>query len=187
MHTSNWRMGLAAVLATGLLAAGASAQEGASGDVDIKEKSPAVTQSGETATSESKMVKPTIVDRDPFINQMTSNRILTPDRPNSLVRPIKKISPGNNDTEPKARPGADPIDDTVAVVEPEIPAPDVTVTGIVSSGSGSQAIISTSAGTRMVSSGQKLGDYRVSSIGPNYVSFSYGQTKVFKVPLASEF
>ena len=187
MHTSNWRMGLAAVLATSLLAAGASAQEGASGDVDIKEKSPAVTQSGETATSESKMVKPTIVDRDPFINQMTSNRILTPDRPNSLVRPIKKISPGNNDTEPKARPGADPIDDTVAVVEPEIPAPDVTVTGIVSSGSGSQAIISTSAGTRMVSSGQKLGDYRVSSIGPNYVSFSYGQTKVFKVPLASEF
>ena len=187
MHTSNWRLGLAAVLATGLLAAGASAQEGASGDVDIKEKSPAATQSGETVTSETKMVKPTIVDRDPFINQMTSNRIVTPDRPNSGVRPIKTISPGNNDKEPNGRPGADPVDPTVAVVEPEVPAPEVTVTGIVSSGSGSQAIISTSAGTRMVSSGQKLGDYRVSSIGPNYVSFSYGQTKVFKVPLASEF
>lgn len=187
MHTSNWRTGIAVFLATGLLAAGASAQEGATGDVDIKEKSPAVTQPADTTSSETRMVKPTIVDRDPFINQMTSNRILTPDRTNSPIRPIKKISPGNNNAEPQARPGADPVDETVAVQEPEIPAPEVTVTGIVSSGSGSQAIISTSAGTRMVSSGQKLGDYRVSSIGPNYVSFSYGETKVFKVPLASEF
>ena len=187
MHTSYWRMGLAAVLATGLLATGASAQEGASGDVNIKEKSPAVTQSGSTANNDTVMVKPTIVERDPFINQMTNNRFSTPTRPNLPPRSVKTISPGNNDKEPLARPGADPIDDTVAVEQPVIPAPEVTVTGIVSSGSGSQAIISTSNGTRMVTSGQKLGDYRVSSIGPNYVSFSYGQTKVFKVPLASEF
>ncbi|MCA9780912.1 MAG: hypothetical protein KC800_29535 [Candidatus Eremiobacteraeota bacterium] len=187
MHTSYWRMGLAAVLATGLLATGASAQEGASGDVNIKEKSPAVTQTGDTGISETKVVKPTIVDRDPFVNQITVSRIVSPDRPSAPVRPIQKISPGNNDKEPLGRPGADPIDDTVAVDVPEIPAPEVKVTGIVSSGSGSQAIISTSNGTRMVTSGQKLGDYRVSSIGPNYVSFSYGEAKVFKVPLASEF
>ncbi|MFA5505770.1 MAG: hypothetical protein WC314_21600 [Vulcanimicrobiota bacterium] len=183
MHTSHWRKGFAAILAAGLLATGASAQDGASGDVTIKDKTPVVSQSSDpTADDSARLIKPTIVDRDPFTNQLIENRLATPSSPQADRR--NTVSPGNDNREPKARPGADPIDYTVAVEQPAIPAPEVTVTGIVS---GSQAIISTNYGTRVVTPGQKLGDYRVSAIGQNYVSFSYGQGQVFKVPMDSEF
>ena len=71
--------------------------------------------------------------------------------------------------------------------EVDIPAPEVTISGIVRSGSGNQAIISTANGTRVITTGQKLGDYRVAAIGDKSVSFSYGGGKIFKVPMDSEF
>jgi hypothetical protein len=188
MHTSYWKMGIATILATGILAAGATAQEGASGDVTIKDKTPAVTAPNDAASpADAKPIKPTIVDRDPFVNQIFGSRVLPPrdgyQRPNPV--PLKPADPQSK-TKPVARPDADPIA-TETEVPVEIPAPEVTVSGIVTSPSGSLAIISTNVGTRMISAGEKLGDYRVSSIGADYVSFSYGQTKVFKVPMASEF
>ena len=186
MHTSYWRMGIAAILATGILAVGATAQEGASGDVTIKEKTPEVTTTTDaTSSADTKPIKPAIVERDPFINQLHSNRFPDYDRPQVRPNP-RPLKPDGNTQSPQARPDADPIaTETEAPVE--IPAPEVTVSGIVSSPSGSLAIISTNVGTRMITAGEKLGDYRVSSIGTDYVAFSYGQTKVFKVPMDSEF
>lgn len=185
MHTRHWRRGIATVLATGLLALGASAQNGAEGDVTIKEDTN-VPKVQTTTAAQAKPVKPTIVDRDPFVNQITQSGIVSPTTPK--IRPAVRPAAANN-PEPQARPGADPVaanpPEEVPVVE--IPAPEVTVNGIVLSSSGSQAIISTSVGTKLITAGQKLGDYRVSSIGQNYVAFSYGGTKTFKVPLASEF
>jgi Tfp pilus assembly protein PilP len=65
-------------------------------------------------------------------------------------------------------------------VEEQVPAPSVSISGIVSSGSGRQAIISTSNGTRMISPGMKLGDYYVANIGSDYVTFGYGGTQDFQ-------
>jgi hypothetical protein len=186
MQTHHWRIGIATILATGFLAMGATAQDGASGDVTITDGAPAVTTTTDsTAPADPKPVKPAIHDRDPFVNQLHSNRFPDQDRPQVRPNP-RPINPDSNTQKPAARPDADPVATDTEVPE-EIPAPEVTVSGIISSPNGSQAIISTSNGTRMIAAGEKLGDYRVSSIGEDYVAFRYGETKVFKVPMASEF
>lgn len=184
MHTSYWKTGIAALLTGLLLGAGVSAQEGASGDVTIKNEKPAVATSSASSADADKIIKPAIVDRDPFINQLQRDGFANQDvRPRPNPRPLK---PDNSSQAPKARPDADPIA-TNTEVPIEVPAPEVKVTGIVVSSSGSQAIISTGQGMRMITTGQKLGDYRVSAIGADYVAFSYGGEKVFKVPMSSEF
>ena len=183
MQTSPWKLGLAAILTTGIMVAGATAQEGASSDVTIKDKAPAVTATDKAPPDDARPVKPTIVERDPFVNQIFASKVT----PRNIVRPNPKpLNPGNSSVEPQGRPDADPIATQTEVPE-EVPAPEVTVSGIVTSPSGSLAIILTSVGTRMISAGEKLGDYRVSSIGTDHVAFRYGDYKVFKVPMASEF
>lgn len=177
MHTAHFRRGIVTALTTALLVAGASAQDGAQQDVNIKAQTQ--TPTVQAAPTSQKMVKPVLVDRDPFINQLQSNQLIrkpSPDRPNPKVDrlPGLQTSQGSQTAESEA----------VAAV---VPAPDVKVNGIVTSGQERQAIISTSMGTRLISKGQKLGDYRVAAIGTNYVSFSYGGEKIFKVPMETEF
>ena len=72
MQTSPWKLGLAAILTTGIMVAGATAQEGASSDVTIKDKAPAVTATDKAPPDDARPVKPTIVERDPFCLLYTS-------------------------------------------------------------------------------------------------------------------
>lgn len=186
MKSSYWRQGVAAILTAGLLALGASAQDGAEGEVNIEAETPTETSQPEAKPAEeAKPIKPQIVDRDPFVNQLMTGNVI------STVASSRgpRIRPSSAGTSAVAAASDDLMDDELLdeEVEEEIPAPDVSVNGIAYSASGSSAIISTGAGTRMITQGQKLGDYRVSAIGPKSVTFTYGGTKSFKVELDSEF
>lgn len=195
MKADYWRKGVATVLTAGLLATGALAQEGAEGEVNIQDSAPAATSTATETKPEARPIKPQIVDRDPFVNQLLTGNISTstagsrPAARNIRARPAAAASNSIKaaGTTASAAPGAAAGAVGEEAPEPEIPAPEVTVNGIVSSGSGRQAIISTGVGTRMISQGMKLGDYRVSTIGPNYVTFNYGGKKDFKVMIDSEF
>lgn len=183
MKANYWRLGIATIMTAGFLATGASAQNSAEGEVNIKDKAPAAASEAEAAKPAGKPIKPQIHHRDPFVNQ-----IITGDVRSSTagVRP-KGVSKAGTTSAAGASPSTKGGAAKVEEPEIEIPAPEVTVNGIVSSGSGRQAIISTNNGTRMISTGMKLGDYRVATIGPNYVTFSYNGEKNFKVPLENEF
>lgn len=188
MRADYWRIGVATIMTAGFLAAGASAQNSAEGEVNIKDKAPAAASEGEQVKKEAKPVKPQIVDRDPFVNQIYTGT----GRSTAVVRrnPGQKSGTqviGTAASTVKNAQAANGGKGEEAAEEVEIPAPEVTVNGIVSSGSGRQAIISTNAGTRMITTGMKLGDYRVASIGNNYVTFSYNGEKDFKVQLENEF
>lgn len=182
MKAEHWRLGVATIMTAGLLAAGASAQNSAEGEVNIKDKTPAAASESEAAKPAGKPVKPQIVDRDPFVNQVITGTVRST---TAAVRPKPKSGTAAVAAAKGATGGA--AGKVEEVEEIEIPAPEVTVNGIVSSGSGRQAIISTSNGTRMITTGMKLGDYRVATIGPNYVTFSYNGEKNFKVQLENEF
>ena len=188
MKADYWRRGVATVLAAGLLAVGAVAQDGAEGEVNITDSAPTETAQPEAASAApAKPIKPQIVERDPFVNQLlTGNVVATSTGSRAPVRNIQPVSksPTSGTTVAAAAP---PAAGEEVAEEVEIPAPEVSVTGIVSSGSGNQAIIRTNVGMKVVNVGQKLGDYRVASIGDTYVVFSYGGEKTFKVPLDSEF
>lgn len=189
MKADYWRQGVATILAAGLLAVGAVAQEGAEGEVNITDSAPTETAQPETASeAPAKPIKPQIVERDPFVNQLLTGNVIptsTGSRPQTRnIKPVTKSADRGATVAAAAPPAA--AGEEVAE-EVEIPAPEVTVTGIVSSGSGNQAIIKTNVGMKVINVGQKLGDYKVSSIGDTYVVFSYGGEKTFKVPLDSEF
>lgn len=183
MKAEHWRLGVATIMTAGLLAVGASAQNSAEGEVNIKDKTPAAASETEAAKPAAKPVKPQIVDRDPFVNQVITGTVRTT---TATVRPRPKAGTAAVSAA-KGATASGAVNKAEEVEEIEIPAPEVTVNGIVSSGSGRQAIISTSNGTRMITTGMKLGDYRVATIGPNYVTFSYNGEKNFKVPLENEF
>lgn len=188
MKADYWRQGVAAILAAGLLAVGAVAQEGAEGEVNITEGTPTETaQPAEAEPAPSKPIKPQIVDRDPFVNQLlTGNVTSTSTGTRSVTRNIKPVVKNAQSGSTVASAAGAAAGDEAAE-EVEIPAPEVSVTGIVSSGSGKQAIIKTNVGMRVINVGQKLGDYRVAAIGTDHVVFNYGGEKNFKVPLDSEF
>lgn len=185
MKPDYWRRGVATIMTAGLLAVGAAAQDGAEGEVNITEKTPATTsETKPEAEKAAKPIKPQIVERDPFVNQLTAGVVISDSAPSRGPR----VKAGGNVA---SSGGGDKTDGDGKVLtdegEEEIPAPEVTVTGIVMSYSGNQAIISTDVGTRMISAGQKLGDYKVSSITNKKVVFSYGGEKYFDVPLEAEF
>jgi hypothetical protein len=190
MKADYWRRGVATVLAAGLLAVGAVAQDGAEGEVNITDTTPAETSESapQAEEAEAKPIKPQIVDRDPFVNQLLTGNVISGDI--ATRAPVRNIKP-RPEAKPAAAAGsvasADPITNPEDTEEVEIPAPEVSVTGIVSSGSGNQAIIKTNVGMKVINVGQKLGDYKVSAIGENYVVFSYGGEKTFKVPIDAEF
>ena len=190
MKADYWRQGVATILTAGLLTVGAFAQDGAEGEVNIQDEAPAAVVEVEEEAPTVKPAKPQIVDRDPFVNQLMTGRVI------SRVAPTRARGGGDDDTSEETfddNDGGD-LDDgggeefvEEVVEEVVIPEPDVTVNGIVSSGSGRQAIITTPTQTLLVSHGQKLGDYYVSGIGSDYVTLNYGGQKSFTVNLASEF
>lgn len=194
MKADYWRKGVATVLTAGLLATGAVAQDGAEGEVNIQDSAPATTSTAAETKPAARPIKPQIVERDPFVNQLLTGNISTSTSgTRSPTRNVRTSKPASNTIKPagttaSAAPGAAPGAVGDEAPEPEIPAPEVTVNGIVSSGSGRQAIISTGNNiTRVISPGMKLGDYRVSTIGPNYVTFNYGGKKDFKVVIENQF
>lgn len=120
--------------------------------------------------------KPQIVERDPFVNQM-SNEIVVPP---SIVRPVVLPTAASLSENPV-------IENDVEPIEPvAVSAPDVSVTGIVAVNGERQAILKAGSESRIVRVGQKLADYRVSRIDSHGVILSMGSHN-FEVPLDSEF
>lgn len=177
MLTRTWHRKVATLLTAGVLMAAASAQNGSGAreDVTVRPKNPSITT---VNLGVDPMVKPKIVERDPFINKLHNDNGRTRVEPKTRVLPTPTATNKENTPTPVR---------SVETKAPEIVAPQVTVNGIITSGAGRQAIISTGVGTRTVTKGQKLGDYRVAAIGPDYVTFGYGESKLFKVSLDSEF
>ena len=186
MKASYWRQGIATILTASLLAVGAIAQDGAEGEVNITDEAPTETaQPAEKPEAAAKPIKPQIVDRDPFVNQLMTGNVIGGEARSRGPR----VRPSRAGTDAVAAADDDLGDDefTDEVEEIEVPAPQVSVNGIAYSGTGSSAIISTANGTRMITTGQKLGDYSVARIGPKSVTFTYGGEKSFEVPLNKEF
>lgn len=195
MKNEFWRRGIVAILTAGLLAIGAVAQEGeATGEVKIEgDAPPAATATAEVKPA-TKVAKPMITNRDPFVNQLLTGEVtsgFTP-RVRSTRERTATAAPAGRSVRPAASartisPGAN-----VAAAAPEappapvIPAPEVTIAGIVKAGGSRQAIVNAGASSYIVSEGQKLADYRVSSITDTAVTFTY-MGKSFKIPIDSPF
>lgn len=117
--------------------------------------------------------------RDPFINQ--NLRPQTPDgtRPTVLpVTPQTNLAP---------QPGESTSEQGLVGQETfEVPAPEVTITGIVESATGRQAIVNAGDVSQIVSVGQRLADYQVTAISARSVTFQYANSS-FEIDLASEF
>ncbi len=194
MKNEFWRRGIAAILTAGLLAIGAAAQEGeATGEVKIEgDVPPAATATAEVKPAV-KVAKPMITNRDPFVNQLLTGEVTSGFTPRVRSRERTAAAPAERSVRPAASarsitPGAN-----VAAVAPEpipepviIPAPDVTISGIVKAGGTRQAIVNAGSSSYIVSEGQKLADYRVSSITDTAVTFTY-MGKSFKIPIDSQF
>lgn len=119
------------------------------------------------------------VKRDPFLNNQDSV-------------PVVKTVParqGREGLQPFTSPTRKPTPGVAPSNQPEIvvvvPAPQVTVDGIVASSGQRQAIITTSKGSRIVTVGQRLADYRVKAIDSKSVTFE-AQGKSFKIPLGQQ-
>ena len=191
MNTTFWRQGAAAILAAGLLAIAAVAQTGeASGEVKIEgEKPPAATTTAVVKPA-AKTVKPVITDRDPFVNQVSGGTVTagavgrvrtTSAASGNTVRPAVTRASGAA----KSAPSRVEVEEA-EVIEVIVPAPEVTVTGIVKSRGSHQAIINYGDSSRIISTGQKMGDYRVAGITDTAVTFTHSG-KSFKIPIDSDF
>ncbi len=121
----------------------------------------------------SAMARPEV--RDPFVNQNTSHIQATKVRPAPVVRPVQ----GN----PANAPSQDRAVISQSQVTKVVVAPDVVVSGIVSSQGSRQAILSTGQRSFLVREGQKLADFKVKAISAGSVTLDYeGQS--FKIPMA---
>ena len=165
MLTRNQQQGIIIALTAGFLSVGAQAQTGNPSTISTLTKA-----------------KPILVERDPFVNQIRSTKLdssfsVTKLHPQLINSPVVKTDSNETPTTSESR---------VVAATPEvlvIPAPDVTISGIVSSGKGRQAIINSTGATRVITTGQKLGDYRVASIGKESVTFSYGDSDTFEISM----
>ena len=122
--------------------------------------------------------KPQIVERDPFVNQISDSVV---------IPPIRTIRPGGLNPHYHEEPSLAPNDVPVeSANQPTVLAPEVSVAGIVGTDGSRQAILRAGGDTRIVKEGEKLSDYRVSRISSKAVTFSYGNQD-FRVELDSEF
>ncbi len=188
MNIKSLQRQLAVLLAAGLLSTAAFAQEGeATGEVNIEGETPAVSSPApaEAAPSIGLPMKPQIVSRDPFVNTILSGEVYASYAPARTSRPAAapSIAAAPQVTVPPAARGPQ-IEEEIE--EEIIPAPEVTVTGIVSSGSGRYAIVNSGASSYLVTVGQKLADYRISAISTDSVTFSYSG-KSFEIEMEDEF
>lgn len=135
-----------------------------SGQVEIQASS---SKAPSTGIEQPKMIN----HRDPFVKGYTP----PPPQPNYHAR-----VPDRQDQKPgPSKPAAflPPI---------EVPAPQVTIHGIISSNSGNRAILASPNKTYLVQRGDKLGDYTVESVNAKTVVFRY-KDKTFNLKLESEF
>ncbi len=186
MNNVFWRQRAAAILAAGLLTVAAVAQEGASGEVKIEGEKPPAATATEAAKPAAKPVKPTITNRDPFVNQVNAGTVSSGST--SRIRPAQSAGATVKPAAAAARGKSAGAVAAAAAAEPEVivPAPEVTITGIVKSRGGHQAIINSGSNSHIVSAGQKIGDYRVAAITDTAVTFT-NSGKSFKVPIESQF
>ena len=193
MKSDYVRQGIATILTAGLLTAGVVAQDGAQEDVTIKDKAPAETSVTASVKPKAKQPRPQVIERDPFVNLLLTGGVSSS---TARSRTIKAASSdGDDDGGAGVDDGSledipDVLDDEEIVEEvvEEIVQPSVVVKGIVSSGSGRQAIIEAESGTFVVSPGKVLGDYRVSSIGVDYITLNTTEgAHSFTIPLESAF
>ena len=119
-----------------------------------------------------------IVERDPFTNTIPGNPDFN-NRPSQQPVQTKPIKEAN--THPDVSNGHDVSHDTEV-----LNVPDVQITGIVSNQQGRQAILTSNSNTVIVSVGEKVGDFHVSSITPESVTLSY-QGRDHKIAMNSEF
>jgi len=148
--------------------------QGAKETVVIKEEAAPKSQPKETLPSPSSAPKPK-VNRDPFVHGAAAAPPPpppTPDKPPAAGP--GKAEPGKGEAE---------ITNTKVVV---VPAPEVKVQGILLSGKGNRAIVVGPNTTFIVKQGDKLGDYKVSSITNKQVVFAF-KDKKFPIKLESEF
>ncbi len=191
----------ALVAGTGWSAAWAQEEEGdASGTVTISEDEPgAETEETpeESATPDpKKMPKPKISDRDPFINPIEAGTFTggTITKRGGTSAPTVRANPDEAEgTASSEGEGA-----AVAARAPargeaeygdeveEIDPPAVTITGIVSSGGGRMAILTSPDASHIVRVGDKIGEYRVTAIGERSVNFRISESD-FKVLMEDEF
>lgn len=184
MRKEFWRNSTVAIIAAGLLAVAAVAQTGeASGQVKIEgENTPAATAQVKPAA---KPAKPVIQDRDPFVNQVTGGVVNS----SAVVRQRRSatgasVRPASSASRSSAARAATP--NAEATPEVVVPAPEVTITGIVKSRGAHQAIVNSGTSSYIVVPGQKLGDYRVAAITDTAVTFTHSG-KSFKIPIDSDF
>lgn len=182
----------------------AYAQEGgeASEEITISEDEPGAATETKTEDAAKKAeeaallkVRPKMTERDPFRNPIASGEVhgttvrRTP-RPASTGRQEPTVKPAEGaaaSTEGSAAAPAGP--DAPAYgdeEEPEVSPPAVTVTGIISSGSGRRAILTSPDQSYIVSVGDKLAEYRVTAISERAVSFSLSD-RTFKLEMEDEF
>lgn len=161
MKRHHIRNSIAAIATVAFLTGGAIAQ---------KEGADPKVQSQPTAEASFKA-------RDPFINLNLQPQNRKGTRPGTTVD-NNGPSVGLDNAEP---PVEDPGTDVV-----EVNPPDVTITGIVNSVQGRQAIVKAGDFSQIVVVGQKLADYKVTAITDTGVTFSYANAS-FEVALASEF
>lgn len=183
MKTKFWRSGAATIIAAGLLSVAAIGQTGgAAGEVKIEgNKAPAAVKA--PAAPAKPAAPPTITDRDPFINQVDGGTV----RGSTIRRTgSSKIGAAKAGSSVKSNKGAAAKGKDDAKEEVIVPAPEVTITGIVKSGGSHQAIVTSASGSYIISAGQKLGDYRVASITDTAVVFT-NTGKSFKILIDSPF
>ncbi|MEW6281623.1 MAG: hypothetical protein AB1758_23635 [Candidatus Eremiobacterota bacterium] len=162
--------------------------EGASEVVDITDTTTAASPTPSEAATPAPLPRPVAMDleRDPFENPMLGGG---GSKPQPRVRPTGRpgASSGTG-SKPAAstKPSAPGKGAAAEVEEEEVPAPDVTVTGIVSGGGKYRAIVNGPEQSYIVSVGDKLAEYRITTISPKAVTFTY-KGKSFKVKLQDEF
>jgi hypothetical protein len=180
MHKT--QMSLAAILLGALIAGpgGAFAQahppvNAGKAQVEIKgaaAKTTTVTKTTTTTTTPGRMS----TGRDPFVE---IDRTAGGHGIKTAVKTVVATKVSKRGTETK-------ITTKAVAVAPVIKPPPVSVTGIVESRRGNMAILKSPTQVYIVRSGDKLGDYHVTSIGRHTVAFAY-KDKTFKLPLESEF
>lgn len=115
-------------------------------------------------------------DRDPFMPPKVEKSQIARDDTDVKKIPVRKggKEPIERDLVAKKQQGKHPIE-----------LPDVSITGIIKTKTGNKAIINVKGKSRIVSTGQKLGEWKVSPIGNRTVILT-SKNKIAKIVLPSE-
>ncbi|MGE0488269.1 MAG: hypothetical protein AB7S38_03530 [Vulcanimicrobiota bacterium] len=183
----------ALVTGTGYNAAQAQEEGDASGKVTISEDAETPKTPDKPAPAEQqgpkKMPKPKLTDRDPFINPIEAGTFSggkTPKKGDPNAGPTVRAQDGG---EGATASGDNKGGEEAAYTdeeEEEIDPPAVTISGIVSSGTGRMAILTSPDQSHIVRVGDKVGEYRVAGISERAVTFKI-KDHTFKIIMEDEF